>query len=104
MGKRNLALVGTNEDYFADMFDEHTGLDPSIVTQCASAEDAATSYFGNVFRNSNAHVRSAIVAVWPMKESQEQMSVFDMLATMTPCLEPDAEPGEFDVTLTAVLR
>ncbi len=43
MGKRNLAIVGTHKDFVADIYDETTGRDPSIVTGCASAEDAATS-------------------------------------------------------------
>jgi hypothetical protein len=48
MGKRNLAIVGTHEDFCADILDAKTGLDPSIVTHCASAQDAATSYFDSV--------------------------------------------------------
>lgn len=45
MGKRNLAIVGTHQDYFADMYDERMGENPSVVFGCASPEDAATSYF-----------------------------------------------------------
>ena len=104
MGKRNLALVGTHQDFYADMFDDRTGLNPSTVTRCASAEDAATSYFRNVFENSNGLFRAAVVAVWPQTKDQASREVFDMTATMTPCLEPDAEPGEFDVIITAMPR
>ncbi len=104
MGKRNLALVGTHQDFYADMFDGRTGLDPSTVTRCASAEDAATSYFRSVFENSNGLVRAAVVAVWPLSKDQASRTVFDMTATMTPCLGREAEPGEFDVVITATLR
>lgn len=101
MGKRNLALVGTHRDYLADMFDDLTGADPSTVTRCASPEDAATSYFKNVFENSNGLVRHAIVAVWPKSETTDVRQIFIMVATLTPCLEPDADANEFEVVITA---
>ena len=104
MGKKNLALVGTHQDYYADMFDDRTGLDPSTVTHCASPEDAANSYFRNVFENSNGVIRNAVVAVWPVSDGTDGHDVFDMVATLAPCLEPDAEPGEFDVVFTAKPR
>jgi hypothetical protein len=99
MGKRNLAIVGTHQDYFADMYKEKMGTDPSIVSGCASPEDAATSYFGNVFENSNALIREAVVGVWLTSEGPEEARIFDAYATMTPCSAADAEPGEFDITL-----
>jgi len=99
MGKRNLAIVGTHEDFFADIFDERTGRDPSIVTGCASLEDAATSYFKSIFENSNAMIRTAVVAVWPVTLGLECMTVFDAEALLTPCNEPDAEPDDYDVFL-----
>lgn len=104
MGKRNLAIVGTHRDFFADIFDEKLGLDPSIVVRCASAEDAATSYFGDIFKNSNARVRMAVIAVWPVDGHQQDREVFDADAVMTPCQEPDAEPGEWDVFLDVRAR
>lgn len=99
MDKRNLAVVGTQEDFFADIFDDNTGDDPSVVFGCASPEDAATSYFRDIFENSNARVRSAAIAVWPVSAGRERQSVFDAEAVLTPCEEPDAEPGEFDIFL-----
>lgn len=104
MGKKNLALVGTHQDYFADMFDDRTGLYSSIVTDCASPEDAATSYFRNVLENSNGVIRNAVVAVWPVSDNADAHEVFDIVATLVPCLEPDAEPGDFDVAVTATPR
>jgi hypothetical protein len=89
MGKRNLAIVGTHVDFFADIFDENVGADPSHVSRCASPQDAATSYFKDIFENSNGRIRSAV----------EHRIVFDADAVLTPCMEPDAEPGEFDVFL-----
>lgn len=99
MGKRNLAIVGTHEDYLADIYDERTGRDPSIVTGCASAEDAATSYFKSIFENSNAMIRVAVVAVWPAALGPERMTVFDAEAVLTPLNEPHAKQGEYDVFL-----
>lgn len=99
MGKRNLAIVGKHEDFFADIFDESTGLDPSIVVHCASPEDAATSYFRNMFENSNAHIRTAVIAVWPAEGGQEGRTIFDANAVATSCQESDAELGEVDVFL-----
>jgi hypothetical protein len=104
MGKRNLAIVGRHEDFFADIFDESTGLDPSIVVRCASPEDAATSYFKNLFENSNAHIRTAVIAVWPADGDREDRTLFDANAAVTPSREPDAEPGEVDVFLDVRLR
>lgn len=104
MGKRNIAIVGRHEDFFADIFDESTGLAPSIVVHCASPEDAATSYFRNMFENSNTHIRTAVIAVWPADGSQEERTIFDANAVVTPCREPDAEPGEVDVFLDVRLR
>ncbi|AQR75080.1 hypothetical protein [Sphingomonas sp. LM7] len=104
MGKRNSGLVGTHEDYFADMLDENTGSNPSIVRACASAEDAATSYFQNVFENSNARIRTAIVAVWPVACGRDKQLVFDASAAMTPSEAADADPGEFDVSLNVSQR
>lgn len=97
-------MVGTHQDFYADMLDDRTGLAPSTVTQCASAEDAATSYFRSVFENSDGLVRAAVVAVWPLSKYQVSHEVFDMMATMTPSLGRDAEPGEFDVIITATPR
>lgn len=99
MGKRNPAVVGTHEDFFAEIFDEKTGSDPSVVTRCASPEDAATSYFSNIFQNSNGLIRTAVVAVWPVACGRKKMKIFDARAAMTPCTEADAEPGEYDVFL-----
>lgn len=99
MGKRNLAVVGTHKDYFADIVDGRTGLEPSIVEGCASAEDATTSYFKSIFENSNARIRSVVVAVWPVGAKREEQLVFDASAAMTPCEAPDAEPGEFEVSI-----
>lgn len=99
MGKRNLAIAGTQEDFFADILDNNTGDDPSIVAGCASPEDAATSYFKNIFENSNGRVRSAVIAVWTVAAGREKQSVFEARAVMTPCEEPDAELGDFDVFL-----
>jgi hypothetical protein len=99
MGKRNLTVAGTEEDFFADIFDEKTSADPSKVLGCASAEDAATSYFRNVFENSNANILSAAIAVWPVTSGPEKQLVFDAIAEITPCMEPDAEPGEINVVL-----
>lgn len=95
MGKRNLAVVGTHDDYFADMFDEETGNDPSLVVDCASAEDAATSYFRDVFENSNAMIRAATIAVWPVSGSVSERQVFEARAELVPC----TDVGEYDVTL-----
>lgn len=99
MGKRNLAIVETHVDFFADIFDENVGADPSHVSRCASPQDAATSYFKDIFENSNGRIRSAAVAVWPVTSPVEHRIVFDADAVLTPCMEPDAEPGEFDVFL-----
>ena len=99
MGRRNLAIVGTHEDFFADILDEKTGIDPSIVSHCASPEDAATSYFKDIFQNSNGRIRSAVVAVWPVIAGQNQLTIFDTCAVVTPCIEPDAEAGEYDIFL-----
>ena len=104
MGKRNLAIVGTHEDLFAYIFDKSTGLDPAIVVRCASPEDAATSYFKNMFENSNAHIRTAVIAVWPANGGWGDRTIFDANAVVTPCQEPDAEPGEVDVFLDVQLR
>ena len=99
MGKANLAFVGTHHDYFADMHDEKMGEDPSIVFGCASPQDAATSYFRNVFENSNARIRKAVVGVWLRSEAPSQARIFEASATITPCAASDAEPEEFDVVL-----
>jgi len=99
MGKRNLAIVGTHVDFFANIFDENVGADPSHVSRCASPQDAATSYFKDIIENSNGRIRSAVVAVWPVTSPVEHRIVFDADAVLTPCMEPDAEPGEFDVFL-----
>jgi hypothetical protein len=99
MGKRNLAIVGTHQDFFADVYDQDTGLDPSRVIQCASPEDAATSYFDNIFKNSGGLIRSATIAVWPVAQEQKQITIFEAVAELTPCLEPDAGPDEYDVFL-----
>jgi hypothetical protein len=99
MGKRNLAIVGTEQNYFADMHDGKMGSDPSTVSDCASPEDAATSYFRNVFENSNARIREAVIGVWLTTEGPEDARIFEASATMTPCTEPDAEAGEFDIIL-----
>lgn len=104
MGKLNLAIVGTREDFFADIFDESTGLNPSIVVRCASPEDAATSYFKSMFENSNAHIRTAVIAVWPADGSREDRTIFDANAVVTPCQESNAEPEEVDVLLDVRLR
>ena len=104
MGKRNLAIAGTHEDFFADIFDGSTDLDPSIVVRCASLEDAATSYFRDMFENSNAHIWKAVIAVWPADGSWEDRTLFDANAGVTPCQEPDAEPGDVDVSLDVRLR
>lgn len=104
MGKRNLATVGRHRDFFADVFDEGTGLDPSIVVRCASPEDAATSYFKNLFENSNAHIRTAVIAVWPADGGREDRTLYDANAVVTPSREPNAEPGEVDVFLDVRLR
>lgn len=104
MGKRNLAIVGTHKDYFADIFDESTGLDPSIVVRCASPEDAATSYFKSIFENSNGLVRTAVIAVWPVDGGQDARTIFNANAFVTPCRERDAEPGEVDIFLDVRLR
>lgn len=101
MGRRNLASVGTHRTYHADIFDDRTGDSPSTVTGCASAEDAATSYFRDVFSNSGGTVRSAVVAVWPASEDRVGQRVFEMNTRLTPCTATDAEPGEFDVTISA---
>ncbi|GEM_PF-1852400 len=99
MGKRNLSIVGTEKDYFADIHDGKMGSDPSIVSGCASPEDAATSYFRNVFENSNGRIREAVIGVWLTSEGPKQARIFDASATMTPCTEPDAEDDEFDIVL-----
>ncbi|HEY0623958.1 hypothetical protein [Sphingomonas sp.] len=104
MGQRNLAVVGTHKDYFADILDGYTGTEPSIVAGCASPEDAATSYFTNIFENSNARIRSAVVAVWPVASGREDQLVFDASAAMTPCEAPDAEPDEFEVSINILQR
>jgi hypothetical protein len=104
MGRRNLALVGTHRDYHADMVDGRMGANPSTVTDCASPEDAATSYFRSVFENSFGLVRSAVVAVWPASGDRTRPLVYDMEATLTPCRAADAEPGEFDVAILARAR
>lgn len=101
MGRRNLASVGTHRTYHADIFDDRTGDNPSTVTDCASAEDAATSYFRDVFANSGGIVRSGVVAVWPASEDPVRRRVFETSARLTPCTATDAEPGEFDVTISA---
>lgn len=99
MGKRNLAIVGTHRDYFADMHDERMGENPSVVFSCASAEDAATSYFKNVFENSSALVREAVIGVWLATDGAEKAIIFEACATLTPCTAADAKPGEFNVVL-----
>jgi len=99
MGKRNLAIVGTHQDYFADMYDAKMGADPSTVFGCASDEDAATSFFRNIVENSNFLVREAVIGVWLPSEGPEDARIFDARATATPCKEPDAEPDEFDIVL-----
>ncbi len=99
MGKRNLAIVGTRKDYFADMHDEKMGEDPSTVFGCATPEDAATSYFKDVFENSNARIREAVIGVWLTSEGPDKARIFQACATMTPCTASDAEPDEFDIVL-----
>ncbi|WP_147417681.1 hypothetical protein [Sphingomonas cavernae] len=99
MGKRNLAIVGTHRDFFADILDENAGVDPSIITGCASPEDAATSYFKDIFEGSNARIQAAVVLVWPVDAGTDKQLVFDARAILTPCEEPDAEPEEYDVFL-----
>lgn len=99
MGKRNLAIVGTHQDYFADMYDERMGENPSVVLGCASEEDAATSYFKTVFEDSNALVREAVIGVWLSTEAPERAIIFDACATLTPCTAADAGPREFDIVL-----
>ena len=99
MGKRNLAIVGTEQDYFADIHDDKMGSDPSTVFGCASPEDAATSYFKSVFENSNARIREAVIGVWLTSEGPKDARIFDASAIMTPCTEPDAEADEFDIML-----
>lgn len=102
--RRNLALVGTHRDYLADMLDERTGEDPSTVTGCASAEDAATSYFRDAFENSGGMLRAAVVAVWEPSSGRDGMRTFELEARLAPCTAPDAEPGELDVTIVALER
>ncbi len=104
MGKRNLAIVGTHEDFYADIFDEKTGTDPSIVFHCASPEDAATSYFNNLFQNSGGLVRTAVVAVWPVAIGPEKLIIFDACAVVTPCMEREAEQDEYDIFLDVRAR
>lgn len=99
MGKRNLTIVGTHQDYFADMLDDKMGEDPSTISGCASPQDAATSYFRNVFENSNAHIRKAFIGVWLTSERPNQARIFEASAMMTPCAASVAEPEEFDVVL-----
>ena len=97
-------MVGTHKDYFADILDGHTGTEPSIIAGRASPEDAATSYFTNFFENSNARIRSAVVAVWPGATGRGGELGVDASATMTPCEAPDAEPGEFEVSINILQR
>ncbi|CAN5494042.1 hypothetical protein BH10PSE12_BH10PSE12_07590 [soil metagenome] len=104
MGKRSLAIVGTQENYFAEIYDANVGSDPSLVSDCASPEDAATTYFSDIVQNSNGLMRSAAIAVWQGAWSPEKMMIFDAAALMTPCTEPDAEPGEHDIFLDVQLR
>lgn len=104
MGRRNLASVGTHRSFHADLVDERTGVDPSTATGCASAEDAATSYFRSIFENSGGLVRNAVVVVWPTSGDQTPRTVFDVRATLAPCTATDAEPGEFDVAIEARQR
>lgn len=99
MGKRNLAIVGTHRDYFADMYDEKMGEDPSIVSGCASPQDAATSYFRNIFENSNARICEAVIGIWLRSEGTNQARIFEASATMTPCAVSGNEPDEFDIVL-----
>ena len=104
MGKRNLAIVGTHRDYFADMHDEKMGEGPSTVFGCASPKDAATSYFRNVFENSNARIREAVIGVWLTSEGSDKARIFEACATMTPCTVSDAEPDQFDIVLNVCQR
>lgn len=99
MGIRNLALVGTHEDYAADIYDDGSGSCYSTVTGCASAEDAARSYFNNIFENSNALIREARIVVWPLKSGREAATIYDAKAHMQPCNGPDAESGDYDIWL-----
>lgn len=99
MGKKNLAIVGTHQDFYADILDQKTGLNPSLVSQCASPEDAATSYFKNIFQNSNGLIRTAVIAVWPVAAAREAPTIFDAFAKVTPYTEPDAELHEYNIFL-----
>lgn len=56
-------------------------------------------HFRNVFENSNALVREAVIGVWLASEGPEVAIIFEAYATLTPCMAADAEPGEFDIVL-----
>jgi hypothetical protein len=86
------------------MLDERTGVEPSTVSDCASPEDAATSYFRDVFENSRGIVRSAVVAVWPASEDGTRRWIYDMEAILTPCSAFNADPDEYDVAISACQR
>jgi hypothetical protein len=52
-----------------------------------------------LFENSIAHIRTAVIAVWPADGGREDRRLFDANAVVTPSREPDAELGEVDVFL-----
>lgn len=99
MGRKNIAVIGTHVDYFVDMYDDKMGKDPSVVRCCASAEDAATSYFRSVFENSNAVVRNAIIGVWLTTQGSENAFIFDATAILKPYKIGGGAGQEFDVVL-----
>ncbi len=100
MGIRNLAIAGSHQDFFADVYDDSWGKDPSTVSECASAWDAAVSYFNDIFHNSSGLIRDQIVIVWPINEGKTAAKVFDVWAEVN----PTNEPYEFDVVVEATER
>lgn len=104
MGKRHLATVGTHEDFYAEIFDERTGSDPSCISHCASRWDAANSYFSSMFNNSGGMIREAAIAVWPVNSDISTRTVFDARAVITLCKEADAEEDEYEVFLDVQQR
>ena len=96
MGIKHLALVGTHEDYAAHVFEPGNHGSICYVSKCASAHDAAQSYMASIISDYQGLFRELAIKVWPIEKGKNAFTVFTVKAVITPCVDPDAEEGEFE--------
>jgi hypothetical protein len=96
--------IGPANDYVAQIVGLEDEVAVCFVANCESAHDAAQSYAAGFVEDTQGQWTQGAIRVWPRNSGPDAAIIFDVVATIKPYEDDDAEEGEVECTLEVTER